>query len=410
MKAEPRPRFSIRSWMPAAFFIAFLILILIKFDALAFFFARLVYLMRPLWLAVVLFYFFDRPVSFFREKLWQFPFFKQRNRALIVSITLVYLIFLGLITLLFFLILPSFQSSLTEFFSNFQYYIFSFNRWADKWAEYFNSKNVDPVVISQLQSKVQDIGTSVTLRGLDFARSLISSIIAMLGNLAIGLILAVYLLLDEKRIRHNLKRIVKALSPKRSENWIHVFSLMDRTFSAYFYVQLTEALLLGIMCFLIMSIFSIPYLLIVCVLITVCAMVPVVGAWVSAGIGGFLILLVDPEKCLIYLIILIVTQQIEGNVIYPRRLNTRVGLPALLVILTVITGYGIGGVYAAIVAVPLASTLYQLGKEWVLSREEKKHRDAEATLPITKEGRTADKNPEIPLQENAEKVTNIDKI
>ena len=144
----------------------------------------------------------------------------------------------------------------------------------------------------------------------------------------------------------------------------------------YLIGQCTEAVILGSLCAMGMLILGLPNVLMISVLVSVCALIPIVGAWVSAIVGAFLILIVDPGKALIFLIFLVILQQLEGNLIYPRVVGGKLHLPGIWVLAAVTIGGGIAGPFGMLMGVPLAAGLYSLLREWTKSREQKKLQSA----------------------------------
>lgn len=366
MKQSP-----LRAYLPVIGFVFAAIFVLVKIDSVLDFLGRLFHLLTPLWLAVIFYYIFARAVRFFTRHFSKVNWLSKGKRAVALSVFVTYSVFIGLVSLIILLIIPSLQQNLTEFFINFQLYVKSLNRLTDNFTSYLAEKNIDPVFINNLQTKLSQLGSTITTYGLDFARGFISDTVSTVGNFLIALILSIYLVAGEDRFRSNIKRVISAASGEKRERVLHIFALADDIFHAYFFVQLTEALLLGGFCFFLFSILKIPYAVIISVLIALLAMIPVVGAWIAAIAGTIILVLVDPKKILLFLVSYLITQQIEGNVIYPRRVGNRTGLPGLIVILAVLVGGGIGGVGGALVSVPIASVLFQLLREWTLEQEEK---------------------------------------
>ncbi len=360
---------ALSEYFPLIAVIFLAILVLVKIDSIWTFMDRLFTLLLPFWYALILYYVFARPIRFLTKSFHKLPLFAKGQRAKIPAVLITYGLFIGFVALVVLLVVPSFQRNLTDFFINFQYYVNSLNRLTSNLTELLQEKKIDPAFINNLQQRFSEIGGTITSFGLNFARGLVSNLASLIGNFFLALILSVYLIIGDESIRSRVKRLLTALSGS-SESWtMHVARLADETFYAYFYVQLTEAILLSLLCFIVFHILQIPYTVVLSVIIMFMGMVPVVGAWLAAFVGAALIFLVSPGKLLLFLIAYILTQQIEGNVIYPKRVGTRIGLPGLLVILAVLLGGGFGGVNGALFAVPLVSILYQLVKEWTEARE-----------------------------------------
>jgi predicted PurR-regulated permease PerM len=182
-----------------------------------------------------------------------------------------------------------------------------------------------------------------------------------LFNLLVSLVFAIYLLLSKDKLVGQLERIQQAFlkeSLRRKINY--TLSVANESFTSYISGQFTEAVILGSLCTLGMWIFQFPYATTVGVFVGVTALIPVVGAYLGAAVGGFLILMVDPLKALFFLIYIVILQQLENNLIYPRVVGTSVGLPGIIVFIAVIIGGGLLGVPGMILGVPTAATIYKL--------------------------------------------------
>jgi len=147
-----------------------------------------------------------------------------------------------------------------------------------------------------------------------------------------------------------------------------VANLTQHTFSSFISGQCLEALILGVLFFIAMSIFKMPYVLLISVFISVTALIPVVGAWLGCFVGVLLILMVNPMQALGFGIMFIVIQQLEGNLIYPHVMGNAIGLPSIWVLLAVVLGDGLLGVLGMLLFIPLTSVVYKLFREKVNTR------------------------------------------
>lgn len=210
------------------------------------------------------------------------------------------------------------------------------------------------------------------------AGGLISSIAGMLTSLAasvthlvIALIFAIYLLLRKDKLKNDLRRISNAYLPEKTRFTItHVYRTANKTFRNFFIGQTVEAIILGVLCALGMYLFKIPYAGMIGAVIGVTAIIPIVGAYIGAGVGIFMICTAEPMKAIEFLIILVVIQQFEGNVIYPKVVGSSVGLPGIWVLAAVTVGGSLGGIMGMFLGVPVAATIYKLCHEELKMREE----------------------------------------
>lgn len=192
-------------------------------------------------------------------------------------------------------------------------------------------------------------------------------------DLVFAVIFALYMLAGKERLLSQLKRLMRVWLPeKTSDTAQYVGRVFSDAFHAFIVGQVTEAAILGSLCALGMLIFGLPYAAMIGVLVGVCALVPIVGGYVSGILGTFVILTVDPVKALIFLIYLLILQQIEGNLIYPRVVGGKINLPGIWVLAAVTIGGGLAGPFGMLLGVPIASALYALAKEATARKEQQK--------------------------------------
>ena len=166
------------------------------------------------------------------------------------------------------------------------------------------------------------------------------------------------------------------LSEKSTERALAFARLTEKTFSGFVTGQLTEAFIIGILCFAGMLIFRMPYAPLISVMVGVTALIPIFGAFIGTGIGAFLILFESPLKALMFVVFIIVLQQLEGNIIYPRVVGSQVGLPGLWVLIAVTVGSEFG-VFGMLISVPVVSLLYSVARQIVNARIKEKGLEGE---------------------------------
>jgi predicted PurR-regulated permease PerM len=196
--------------------------------------------------------------------------------------------------------------------------------------------------------------------------NLVSSVFGWLVSLMISLIFAINLLLGKEKLQRQMLRLMdKTLPVKINRPLKHFFTLAHLIFSSFFTGQFIEALILGSIFLVILLVFGFPYALLISVLIAFTALIPMAGAYIALGIGTFLILLINPWQALAFVIIFLVVQQIENNLIYPRVVGGSIGLPAIWVLVAVVIGGGLLGIFGMILFIPLTSVVYSLLREWI---------------------------------------------
>lgn len=224
-------------------------------------------------------------------------------------------------------------------------------------------------LVSNVVDIVKNGGGSV----LSSTFSIASSVVGALVDVIVGLFFACYILAQKETLEKQVKGIIYAMfKEEKADRFVQTCVLADRTFSNFISGQCLEACILGLMFFITMTIFRIPYALTVSILIAVFALVPVLGAFVGCFVGTLMILVESPQQALIFLIIFVVIQQIEGNLIYPHVVGGSVGLPSIWVLVAVMLGGDLMGILGMLIFVPLFSVLYALSEEYVVKSLRKK--------------------------------------
>lgn len=233
--------------------------------------------------------------------------------------------------------------------------------------EKFDWKSILSNVIAFLQSGVGSMLTSTF--------SVASSIIGGVTNVVISFIFSFYVLAQKEKLGNQGERILKAYCSEKVYKYVRkVLSILSNNFSSFISGQCLESIILGSMFIITLTIFQIPYALLIGVLIAFTALIPVVGAFIGCAVGAFLILVDSPMKALIFIIIFLILQQIEGNLIYPHVVGNSVGLPSIWVLAAVTIGGSLMGVMGMLMFIPLVSTVYILLRDDVNARNEKKRR------------------------------------
>ena len=200
-----------------------------------------------------------------------------------------------------------------------------------------------------------------------------ANIVSGVTSLGIGMVFAIYILLQKETLAAQAKKLLKAFLPEKWENWIiQVAALTEKTFSSFLAGQCVEAGILGSMFFVTLLLLRLPYALLIGVLIAFTALIPVFGAFIGCAVGIFLMLMESPVDALIFTVVFFVLQQIEGNLIYPHVVGNSVGLPSIWVLVAVTIGGSAMGVLGMLVFIPLCSVLYSLLRGLVNHRVENK--------------------------------------
>lgn len=202
----------------------------------------------------------------------------------------------------------------------------------------------------------------------------VTSIVSGVTNFFIGMIFAIYVLFQKEKLTRQVKQLFYSFFPlKAADRIINIAKLSSQTFSNFLTGQCTEAIILGTMFFVTMTLFGFPYALLVGVLISVASLIPIVGAFIGCAVGAILILTVNPMQALWFLVLFLVLQQIEGNLIYPHVVGNSVGLPSMWVLAAVTLGGSAMGVFGMLISIPVFSIIYSIMRENVYKRLSKRH-------------------------------------
>ena len=205
---------------------------------------------------------------------------------------------------------------------------------------------------------------------VDIAIGTVTSVFSIIITAFLGVIFAVYILASKDKLREQANRLMACyLKDKHISGIRYVLGVFDGCFHSYIVGQCLEALILGALCTVGMLLLRMPYATRIGALMAFTALIPIAGAWIGAGVGAFMILTVSPVKALIFLVFILVLQQIEGNLIYPKVVGSSIGLPGIWVLVAVTVGGGIFGVPGMLFGVPLSATVYRLVGNHVCKKE-----------------------------------------
>ena len=234
--------------------------------------------------------------------------------------------------------------------------------------EYLASMDID---WATLRSSLEKWAQSQAKSMADGVPAVLSSLAGNVITIFVALVFAIYVLAKKEVLMRQIQRLLRTWLPVRfTQPLCRVASVCSRTFQLYIGGQAIEALILGSLCCVGMLILRIPYAPMISALIGVTALLPLVGAYIGAIVGAVIILTVDPLKMIVFLIFLVVLQQLEGNLIYPRVVGSRVNLPAMWVLAAVTIGGNVAGILGMLLGVPMAAAAYSLLREATVKREE----------------------------------------
>lgn len=216
---------------------------------------------------------------------------------------------------------------------------------------------------------------------VDLVVNTVSSVFSSVVNLALAFVFSIYLLLSKEKIGRQMKRLFQVyLKPKHRDGLYYVLRTLDDAFHSYIVGQCSEAVILGMLCIIGMLMFRFPYAVTIGALVGVTALIPVAGAYIGAVVGGLLILTISPMKALLFIVFIVVLQQLEGNLIYPKVVGTSIGLPGIWVLAAITVGGGMMGILGIFISVPIAAALYRMLRTDVAARAKSQLKDTKKAL------------------------------
>lgn len=309
------------------------------------------------------------------ERLWDRALAKwdsrwSRKLKRPVCLTLTIVLFIGIIFAIFFILIPRLEEAGSTLVANIPTYVAQIQTWWENLSAFGTEHGVTLPELSldadsvknTITGFLQEKGDSV----VNTTVNITASIVGALVNFLLALVFSLYLLAQKETLLAQSRRLLRrSLPQKAADRLLRLLSLSNNAFSSFVTGQVTEAFILGTLCCLGMLILRLPYALPVSVIIATLSLIPIFGAWIGAATGAFLIVFQSPIKALTFLIFLLILQQVEGNLIYPKVVGKSVGLPGLWVLAAVTLGGGAFGVLGMLLGVPVCSIVYSLVQEFI---------------------------------------------
>lgn len=355
-------------------FTAILIVCLWKYDVVLDIVLSVLHIFLPFIIGGAIAFVLNVPMNFFQRHLFPEERIEKskigKKLARPVSMVLVLVSVIGVVAIVMFILIPELGNTFTNLGKSIQAFIPQLQEWANRW---FHDNKEIMNWVNHLEfdwNKIMDTGLNFFKNG---AGSVLDSTIAAAKNIVSGVttffiafVFAIYILLQKEKLGVQAKKVLFAFVKKeRAEAIVDVFSLTYSTFSSFLTGQCVEAIILGSMFALTMTILRLPYALLVGIVIAFTALIPIFGAFVGCILGAFLIFMVNPMQALMFVILFLVLQQIEGNLIYPHVVGNSVGLPSIWVLAAVSIGASLMGVIGMLIFIPIVSVVYALFRELV---------------------------------------------
>lgn len=352
-------------------YIALIIFALVNFSKILSFLGDVINIFAPFLLGIILAFVLNVLNNFIEKKIFgkikPSKVWNKIKRPLCITLSLI-LVFLTIYFIMNLLIpqlknsaslftdtLPAYKEDILDILNKFDVG----EETTAKVSEYLD--NFSKVITDYIKGNSKDVITVTT--------EVAASVIGIISKGIITLVFAIYMIAQKETLSRQINKVMKAyLKPKTIDKITTIGSLANKTFSNFVTGQCLEALIFGSLVFVGMLIFRFPYASTIAVLLGFTALIPIFGAFIGTAIGFILIMMVSPVKAILFVVFIIVLQQIEGNLIYPRVVGKSIGLPGMWVLLSVTVGGSIGGILGMLIATPLCSLLYALFTKTVNDR------------------------------------------
>lgn len=362
-------------------FTALLVVALWKFDVVLDVLKTIGQIIFPFVLGGAIVFVINVPMSFLEKKI--FENIKKENKAARklarpVSLLLTIVLVVGVIALVMIGVIPQLTKTMGSLMINITDFIPQIKIWI---RDFFHDNREIMKLVDQVQFKPdQAIRWGISLLGngagnmMNTTVSAVGSVVSGLATFFIAFSFACYVLFQKEKLHVQIRKVLFAFLPKqKADAFLKVCSLTYRTFANFLTGQCLEAVILGCMFVVTLSILRMPYALLIGVLIAFTALIPIFGAFIGCAVGSFLIFMVSPKQAIIFIIVFLVLQQIEGNLIYPHVVGESVGLPSIWVLAAVTIGGNLMGIVGMLVFIPLLSVVYTIFRKVVYQRLKKRH-------------------------------------
>ena len=294
----------------------------------------------------------------------------KRVLSILGSIALV----VGVVAIIIILIIPELVSAIKVIALSLPEVIDNLQNWTDSHNIYLPQLEnlINQIDVESLGNELSKFAKTEFSGMLDSTIDILAVIVNGIVNFVLGLVFAIYILMSKETLKDQTKRLINAYLPSKvADNIFEVARLSRTTFSNFIIGQTVEAFILGALCTIGMIILGLPYAPMVGSLVGITAFIPIIGAFIGGAIGAFMIFTVDYMQAFIFIIFLVVLQQLEGDLIYPRVVGSTIGLPSIWVLFAVTVGGSLWGITGVLLGVPIVSVIYSLVKIQVKNREKR---------------------------------------
>ena len=374
-------KISIKKIRELIVFTALLVVALWKFDVVLGVLKTIWDIIFPFVLGGAIAFLTNVPMSFLEKKI--FEKVKKKNKIVRklerpISLILTIVLVVGVIALVMFGVIPQLTRTMGTLVTSINDFIPQMQSWI---GDFFHNNQEIMNLVDQIEfDPDQAIKWGISLLGngagnmMNTTMSAVGSIVSGVATFFIAFSFACYILFQKEKLHIQIRKVFFAFLPRqKADAFLKVCSLTYRTFANFLAGQCLEAVILGSMFVVTLSILRMPYALLIGVLIAFTALIPIFGAFIGCAVGSFLIFMVSPQQAILFVIVFLVLQQIEGNLIYPHVVGESVGLPSIWVLAAVTIGGNLMGIVGMLVFIPLLSVLYTIFREFVYLRLKKQN-------------------------------------
>ena len=374
-------KMSIKKIRELIVFTALLVVALWKFDVVLGVLKTIWEIIFPFVLGGAIAFLTNVPMSFLEKKI--FENVKKKNKIVRklkrpISLILTIVLVVGVIALVMFGVIPQLTRTMGTLVTSINDFIPQMQSWI---GDFFHNNQEIMNLVDQIEfDPDQAIKWGISLLGngagnmMNTTMSAVGSIVSGVATFFIAFSFACYILFQKEKLHVQIRKVFFAFLPRqKADAFLKVCSLTYRTFANFLAGQCLEAVILGSMFVVTLSILRMPYALLIGVLIAFTALIPIFGAFIGCAVGSFLIFMVSPQQAILFVIVFLVLQQIEGNLIYPHVVGESVGLPSIWVLAAVTIGGNLMGIVGMLVFIPLLSVLYTIFREFVYLRLKKQN-------------------------------------
>lgn len=365
MENNKKPFNDIKRYLIIATYTVVLYLLLTNLNTVKNFILELSGLLNPVLLGIAIAYVLNILMKLYEERIFaplnrrNYPMWNRFRRP--VSLLLTYITTFVVFILLAWFILPQLFESLSMLMNSIPSSMESVKVWIEGLIKQapLESEALERIAFNwnEIMQKVGEWMVNIIPYVLTFTKNFTSSFI----NVIMGLMLSAYLLLSKENIIRSCRKLMYAFLPKeKADKTVEVSTITNKAFSGFIAGQLTEALILGCLCFIGMTLFSFPYALLISVIVGVTSVIPIFGAYIGTIPSAFIILMIDPPKAFWFIIFILVLQQIEGNLIYPKVVGNSIGLSGVWVLMALLIGGSLFGLMGMLLGIPAFAVLYTL--------------------------------------------------